>query len=483
MERRFPGERSRYETPLLLATIMLALITRLGLMATQPLTDQTEARYGELARVTADGGYWLMPHIATGEPFLAKPPLATWLSALSWKFLGENEFCLRLPSFLATIATGWLLLASAHDFGIGSVGKWMIAACLATSPISITCAGSVMTDAPQLLVVTAAMLSAWRAINGSSGEIWRLIFWGTLGVATLSKGLATLALIGIPLIGFSFTEVGFRPVIRGLWSLRGCLLAIAIALAWYVPAELAYPGFLKYFLIGEHFQRFLQPNWAGDRFGHAHSVPFGTIWLYWAAATLFWFPVMIESGVRTWRGSPAGITRSDRWLWCWILTPLLFFTFARNILWTYTLTVIPPFALFVGRWSEEAVHWGRRTTPALLAAGGGLAFLLCVAWAPERFESRSARSLVRQVARMEPRRQSVHVAGGFQFSSRFYTRGHAIAVDTPDKWDAVLHQPVAVLIAPRSAVQTELASGRVRLVAEESNSVLVEITEPRYAAK
>lgn len=474
--------RSRFEIPLLQAAILLALVCRIWLMATQPLTDQTEARYGELARVTAEGGYWLMPHLSASEPFLAKPPLATWLAALSWRFLGHNEFCLRLPSLLASLATAGLLFRHARQFEIGRGGQWMLLASLASSPIWIVCAGTVMTDAVQMLVVTVAMLSAWQALQSPHDSAGRWSFWTAVGIAALCKGPATLALIGMPLAAYSVLCEDPAYVVRTLWSGRGALLATAIALAWYVPAELAHPGFVQYFVVGEHIQRFLEPNWNGDRFGHAHSVPRGTVWLYWVAATCFWFPVMLDEGSRRLRSAePRGTPRLDLWLWCWILTPLLFFTIASNILWTYTLTAIPPFAILVGRWSEFATHWGRRATPTLLLIGGVVVAPLCFVWAPTLFEGRSARYLIEAAAQRHPGRL-VLFADCFQFSSRFYTRGRAVPFDNVTVREAALATPGSLVVMPRESAAQECRTGRARSIAEQADATLIEVVEPKFAS-
>ncbi|MDP3678405.1 MAG: hypothetical protein Q8R23_04870 [Methylotenera sp.] len=62
---------------LLLALILFVILLRIISMFSLPLTDTTEARYAELARVTATGHYWLMPHMSPAQPFFAKPPLST----------------------------------------------------------------------------------------------------------------------------------------------------------------------------------------------------------------------------------------------------------------------------------------------------------------------------------------------------------------------------------------------------------------------
>ena len=48
------------------------------------------------------------------------------------------------------------------------------------------------------------------------------------------------------------------------------------------------PGFLDYFIVGEHIQRFLVPGWTGDLYGRAHDVPRGGIWLFFLLGALPW---------------------------------------------------------------------------------------------------------------------------------------------------------------------------------------------------
>jgi len=483
MDRRQTCRRERGEILLLQGSILLILMARLWLMATQPLTDLTEARYGELVRVTCEGGHWLMPHITPTEPFLAKPPLATWLAACSWSWLGHNEFSLRLPSFLASLAAAGMLLAVSSDFGVGRVGRWMMTAMLATSPAWIVSAGSVMTDAVQMAVVTAAMVTAWKAMENPDAVVWRRLFWVSVGMATLSKGLATLALIGLPLAAYVVFGEGLGGLRRSLWDPLGVLLAAGIALAWYVPAELAYPGFLKYFLIGEHFQRFVQPDWSGDRFGHAHRVPWGTIWIFWGAATCFWLPVMPQEIWRRVRSpSPIWTRRSECWLWCWVLAPLAFFTVAHNILWTYTLTAIPPFALIVGRWSDTTFHWGRRVTPAMLLASACVVTALCFVWAPSRFEGRSARELVRIATALSPGKRPCF-SGCFRYSGSFYTGGNVRHVETAEELEKAMRESGLLMIVAAPRARHEIELGRARIVAERPTAVLLEVTPPRYASR
>ena len=68
--------------------------------------DGDEALYATVALEMTRSGDWLTPHY-WGEPFLHKPPLQYWLTALAYKYVpGTIEFRARFPSALA----GLLLL-------------------------------------------------------------------------------------------------------------------------------------------------------------------------------------------------------------------------------------------------------------------------------------------------------------------------------------------------------------------------------------
>ena len=68
-----------------------------------PLMDSTEARYAEISRIMFETNNWITPMHHYGDPFWAKPPLSTWLSALSMKAFGVTAFAARVPGLLLSI--------------------------------------------------------------------------------------------------------------------------------------------------------------------------------------------------------------------------------------------------------------------------------------------------------------------------------------------------------------------------------------------
>jgi hypothetical protein len=133
--------------------------------------------------------------------------------------------------------------------------------------------------------------------------------------------------------------------------ITGSIIALALTIPWYWIAEIKTPGFLEYFIIGEHWKRFLVPGWQGDLYGSAHSQPRGMIWLFWLVCAFPWsFIVLYQFKSKNMRQIILKKYRtSNGWylyliLWC--TTPIIFFTMAGNILWAYVLPGMPAFALF-----------------------------------------------------------------------------------------------------------------------------------------
>lgn len=341
---------------LLLLTIVLRLIS-LGLY---PLMDTTEARYAEMARKMLETGQWLQPQFDYGVPFWGKPPLSFQASALGMKLFGINEFGARIAPFLCT-----LLLA----LGIAAWRTRSRQQAAAAALVFLTCAigyvaaGSVMTDAYLALGITLAMVAFYRCMQGTGHpRLWGYLFFLGLAVGLLSKGPLTLVLCGIPIALWVLGQRRLREAWQRLPWLSGGALLLVLVLPWYVAAECRTPGFLRYFIVGEHIERFLIKGWQGDLYGSGHARAFGTIWLYAVEMFLPWVllvPFLLRRGLT--RCFERGGELS--YLLLWGLTPLVFFTPARNILPAYVLPAVPAWCLLLVRllWArseqQPAVRW------------------------------------------------------------------------------------------------------------------------------
>ncbi|NVE01280.1 glycosyltransferase family 39 protein [Massilia sp. BJB1822] len=438
----------------LLSATALLLLARLGLMWFAPLADTTEARYGEIARQAVSNGFWLMPHMDPQTPFFAKPPLSTWSSAAFMTVFGVNEFAARLPALLVSLGAIWIAMRMAAELGLRQ--RWLVIPVLASSPLFFASAGAVMTDAVQMGVVLAAQYCAWQVWREAPQTArWRLAFWAMVGLGALSKGLATWVLIALPLASFAIMQGKPVQLLRRLADTQGVLLALAIFLPWYIAAEARHPGFLNYFIVGEHFARFLQPGWMGDRYGTAHRQPLGAIWIFWTGAILPWigvFGCLLLRAARRWRSSPAAMPPLECLLWCATLTPLLFFTFSRNIIWTYALTAIPPFAVLAAQWLENSTESLQQRSALGLAAFAALV-LSCAPLIQRQMNANSERELIQNFLQHAPAGAQLNYQTHPAFSSAFYSQGALCKGDCHSKVVVMDNQEAQRLRIPADRIR------------------------------
>jgi 4-amino-4-deoxy-L-arabinose transferase-like glycosyltransferase len=442
-------------------------------MIVLPLTDSTEARYGDLSRLMFEQGYWLMPHVDAQTPFFAKPPLSMWISAGAAKFFGLSEFILRLPHLLMTLLAGWALwLAMVPMSTVARVFGLLV---FTASPLVFVSAGAVMTDATQLASITWAMLAAWRVLGDepSAGK-WRVVFWIAAAAGALTKGIATLALIALPLALFAVTGGGIRRVTSKLFSALSLLLFAALVLPWYIAAERAYSGFLQYFLIGEHLMRFVDPGWTGDRYGFAHSVALGMIWPFWLGAILPWIGIFVMQAWRTlrpniWRNT----AEATRWWWCWLLAPLIFFTFSRNLIATYALTSVAPFVIIAAHWLEQCEWAVRRRWLMTSVLCVVPIYALVALFVPTQIEPQSALALVKEAnhagrAATEP----IIFFDRYKFSGNYYTSSHAVYVDTANDLKSWLARPHSWIVASNEEIEKLKLLGQVEIISRARRATL-----------
>ncbi len=354
-------------------TLFFLLVCRLISMYFVPLHDPSEARYAEMARKMLETGNWVTPMHFYGVPFWAKPPLSFWLSAFSMWLFGVNEFAVRLPSLCLSMGIVWLVWTVAKRQKGMVVAKVSILI-IASSLGFIIDAGAVMTDPSLLFCSTLSLVAFWRAVVEKNHK-WGYFFFIGLGLGLLAKGPLVLVLTGLPIFIWVCLQKKWRDVWFQIpWALGG-LLMLVIALPWYLLAESRTPGFLNYFIIGEHISRFAQSGWQGDKYGHAHSEPFGMIWIFEIMGILPWTIYVLRWCVGHGK-KILNVCKEDSWASYWFLAficPLLFFTIARNIIWTYILPSLPAFALlFAEFYSRTDISERVRKSLSPIAATSGL---------------------------------------------------------------------------------------------------------------
>ena len=340
------------------AILGASLFIRLISLGAYPLMDTTEARYGEMARLMTETGNWLTPQFDYGVPFWGKPPLFTWMSASGIEALGINEFAVRLPHWIAGVVVIFLMAYFARKLGFSGL---ITAVVLATCGVFSVSAGAVMTDMALTLGLTLAMVGFYRCWQGS--RAWGYVGFFGLAIGLLSKGPLVIVLMTFAVVPWLIIQHGFKGAFITLWQrfpvISGALLMLAIALPWYILAERATPGFIDYFIVGEHFKRFLVSGWQGDLYGSAHDEPRGMIWLFWLYSVAPWsivVPILAWKNRAILQRESIKSTGIVSFLVCWICSPLFLFTLSGNILPAYVLPGVPAIGFLIAILLSEVEH-------------------------------------------------------------------------------------------------------------------------------
>lgn len=366
MKLTWLNSQRRFISVIIYLTIFIRVLT-LGLYA---VADRTEARYAEIGRKMAETGDWITPQIDYGVPFWGKPPLSTWLTAASFKVFSVNEFAARLSSFLPILLASYLVYLLAKNKGINyALVSTMI---LITTLGFFVSSGAVMTDPALVLGTTLSMVGFWQAYRAepNTGRLWGYLFFVGLAIGLLAKGPIGVVLVFLPLTIWIIWQRNLPRVWTQLPWVQGILLTALIAVPWYLLAEAKTPGFLDYFIVGEHWKRFVEKGWEGDLYGSGHAHPYGMIWVYWLLAAFPWSLLTLGLvGKVSWqikvKQTKLTLPTSDRewlsYLLLWALAPMIFFTPSANILWTYVLPGLPAFALLLAEllfmfWQDQPIN-------------------------------------------------------------------------------------------------------------------------------
>jgi len=446
----------------LVLLLVVVVAVRLVTLGAYPLLDPTESRYAEIARKMLETGAWLVPQVDYGVPFWGKPPLSTWLSALAMAVFGVNEFAARLPSFLLLVGCGALVYRLAVLRAGADAALWSLAA-FATTGLVFVSAGAVMTDPALVFATTLSMAGFWIAVQGREAVRRAAGFAFFIGLAAglLAKGPIAVVLTMLPVGAWTLWTRQWRAVWTRVPWLIGTLLMLALAVPWYWAAERASPGFLDYFLVGEHWKRFVESGWKGDLYGQAHARPRGTIWIWWFAAALPWSPMVVGWLVRMLATRRDEASRLLRDPWCsylllWTLAPMLFFTVSGNVLATYVLPGMPAFALLLCEFWQPRSGDPRTLRLAvllMLACGTGLLLVFAgvLVTQHQRFDVElSHRALVRmyEATRANEGDRLVYV-GQRPISAEFYAGGKAVKVDSANALAVYRASPNADFFAVR----------------------------------
>jgi 4-amino-4-deoxy-L-arabinose transferase-like glycosyltransferase len=376
--------RELHKSPPFLWSLLIAFtLVWFYLLCLRTLVPTDEGRYAEMAREMITSHDWITTRL-NAIKYFEKPPLQTWMNAITFEVFGLGNWQARLwtglcgfASVLLTAYTGQRVFNSRIGLYAGLVlGSSLLWGGLGhVNTLDMGLAGMMTISLCGLLIAQRNQSSRSEQRN------WMLVCWGGMALAILSKGLIGIVLPGAVLVLYTLIAGDWR-IWKRLHLVKGLVLLLLITAPWFVVVSVRNPEFAHFFFIHEHFQRFL------TKVHHRTGA-----WYYFVpilvAGIVPWLGILVQSfweGLRdrhesSLAGSLDGLTgrgfQPKKMLLVWAAFIFFFFSISSSKLPSYILPIFPAVALLIGACLERA---GTRTLYLTAAFFGvpaaiGLAFV------------------------------------------------------------------------------------------------------------
>lgn len=361
--------------------LIFFLLVWFYMLGARTLVPTDEGRYAEMAREMVASHDWITTRL-NGIKYFEKPPLQTWMNAITFELFGLGEWQARLWTGLCgLLGIGAVAYTGRHVFN-GRIGFY--AAVVLGSSFYWAGMGHINSldmglSAMMTLSLCSLLLAQRHEASAKAQRNWMLLCWITMALAVLSKGLIGVVLPGAVLVLYTLFSRDWG-IWRRLHLIKGLLVFFAVATPWFLLVAERNHEFLEFFFIHEHFQRFTSKI-------HSRAGP----WYYFIPLMLLgilpWLGVMFQSlfnGVRSQAseahnrtGVSHGQFKPALMLLVWSVFIFFFFSISGSKLPSYILPIFPSVALLIAvyleRASYKAVVWAAATLAIPCAIG--LAFI------------------------------------------------------------------------------------------------------------
>ena len=367
--------RNRSAVWALCAAFVLVSLYMLGV---RTLVPPDEGRYAEMAREMFATGDWVTTRL-NGIKYFEKPPLQTWMNALSFTVFGLGDWQARLWTGLCGIGgvfltayTGTRVFSERIGFYaglvLGSCFYWV--ACSQIDSLDMGLSG-MMT-----IVLCALLLGQREGATASENRNWMLVCWAGMALSVLSKGLIGLMLPGGILVTYTLLTMQWR-----LWGrlhlVKGLILFLLVAAPWFILVGMRNPEQPAFFFIHEHWDRFFKTE-------HHREQVWYVFFVLTAVGMVPWLGMLVQSMVTAAKRDPKDAPAAFRprlMLLVWAVFIILFFTKSNSKLPGYILPIFPALALLTAVYLDSGARIARVVTAALSSLVG-VALLVTVPFMP-----------------------------------------------------------------------------------------------------
>lgn len=313
--------------------IILAIFSFYYGIGSYPLLDNNEGLYASIAKNMLLTKSFIIPHLNC-LPYLEKPPLLYWLLSGNFYLFGFTAFAARF----VTVTSAFFICIALLMFGYKTkqTKESLIATIIfASSAGVIIIARTLYFDMLLTLWVTIALLSLYFCDQTNNKLALRLAYFA-VALGILTKGLVALILVISTYFIYLLITKQLRKLSQCL-DLPGILIFFAIVIPWHVAAAIQHPGFTWYYLVNEQILRFFSARIPHDYYEGPIYYYIPRIFIYLAPWSLL-IPLFCYS----WRNNFASTLK--KFLWCWLLVPLVFFSISQAKANYYMIISMPALA-------------------------------------------------------------------------------------------------------------------------------------------
>lgn len=419
-----------------------------------PLLGPDEPRYAQVAREMFERGDWVTPTLG-GYNWFEKPALLYWLEIASFSLFGVSETAARVgPALfgLGTVASLWILgrtvTKTKGQRPNTEFANWLALVAASTLGILVFSRGASF-DITVTFPLTAALVAFFvfdeKSRTSDTGEYFPLVcFYFFIGLALLAKGLIGIV-FPYAIVASYFALSRRMPSRKFILSLFwGTLLAVSIALLWYLPMYLLHGWeFVDEFFLQHHFQRFTSNK-------YKHPQPFYFFFWVLPLMTLPWLPLFFAAIWNLIKGLlrrtateiretentetiPLNASLSPLHLFsiAWLAVPLIFFSFSGSKLPGYILPALPPAIVITALFINERVgrpRW-RRCVAGISVSTFVVTIVLLGTVVPRFADHDSVRSLIAAADERGLASSKVLTMHSISHNAEFYAAGRLLRDD------------------------------------------------------
>lgn len=304
-----------------------------------------EARNFITAREMVTNNHWILTTL-NDLPRYEKPPLPTWLTAISGILFGfDSIYGLRFPVVLITLVLVFGAYRLSEKLGLSKQQSFHNGLILITSFYIYFAGRDNQWDMYTHSFMIVCILFLWNLLNDSKKSLFNAVIAGLFfGFSFLSKGPISVFALLIPfLIAYGFTYK-FQLKDKKMYILLILALGIIIGLSWPLYVKWADPAtYLKVTKI------------ESSRWGNYNTRPFYYYWSFFTQSGIWTVPALIAL-IYPYLKNKVSNLKAYQFTLIWTLTSVILLSIVPEKKSRYLLPVLIPMALNTGFYIEYLIR-------------------------------------------------------------------------------------------------------------------------------